>query len=164
MEYLYPLNNEVDALPSFRSAKNFPLNPRPERLASLYRECRLALLDTIRARKMLRESLAVKKIFLSKMSKEFEKFENDLSIEAEARLELHSMNQQLLAVLAEMEIMTDGIATTVTDANKPKMRIGLMAMVEKLKALVQRWRMFKSSQLAGIAEQADRGHRDGTLP
>jgi signal transduction histidine kinase len=164
MEYLYPLNNEVDVLPPFRSAKDFPLKPRPERLAGLYRECRLALLDTIKARQMLRESMARKKDFIVEISQEFDRFENNLSIEAEARLELHSMNQQLLMVLAEMEIMTDGIATTVTDANKPKMRIGLMAMVEKLKALVQRWRMFKSSQLAGIAEQADRGHRDGTLP
>ena len=163
MEHLYPLNNEVDALPPFRSAKEFPLKPRPERLAKLYRECRLALLDTIKARQMLRKSLAVKKSFLSEMSQEFDKFENDLSIEARARLELHSMNQQLLTVLAEMELITDGIATTVTDAHKPKMRYGLMGMVEKLKALVQRWQMFKASKLAGIAKQADHGQRDGTL-
>ena len=163
MEYPYPLNNEVDALPPFRSAKDFPLKPRPERLVNLYRECRLALLDTIKARQILRESLAKKKNFITEMSQEFDRFENDLSIEAGARLELHSMNQQLLTVLAEMEIMTDGIATTVTNANKPKMRIGLVAMVEKLKALVQRWRMFKASQLASITKQADHGHRDETL-
>jgi hypothetical protein len=163
MEHLYPLNNEVDALPPFRSAKEFPLKPRPERLANLYRECRLALLDTIKARQMLRKSLAVKKSFLSEMSQEFDKLENDLSIEARARLELHSMNQQLLTVLAEMETMTDDIATTVTDAHKPKMRYSLMGMVEKLKALVQRWQMFKASKLAGITKQADHGQRDGTL-
>ena len=73
------------------------------------------------------------------------------------------MNQQLLTVLAEMETMTDDIATTVTDANKPKMRFSLMGMVEKLKKLAQRWQMFKASQLAGIAKQADHGQRDGTL-
>lgn len=163
MEHLYPLNNEVDALPPFRSAKKFPLKPRPENLSNLYRECRLALLDTIKARQMLRESMAKKKDFIAEMSQEFDRFENDLSIEAGARLELHSMNQQLLTVLAEMELITDGIATTVTDANKPNMRYSLMGMVEKLKALAQRWRMLKASQLVGIAKQADHGQRDGTL-
>ena len=163
MEHPYPLNNEVDALPPFRSAKEFPLQPRPERLAKLYRECRLALLDTIKARQILRESLAKKKNFITEMSQEFDKLENDLSIEAGARLELHSMTQQQLTVLAEMELITDGIATTVTDANKPNMRYSLMGMVEKLKALAQRWRMLKASQLVGIAKQANHGQRDGTL-
>ena len=50
-----------DNLPPFRSAKDFPIKPKEEKLIELYDSCRNALVDSNAARTLLRERMARKK-------------------------------------------------------------------------------------------------------
>ena len=92
---------------------------------------------------------------------EIEKLEQDLDLEANTRLQLHAMNEQLLGALREMEQMAEDVSTTITEAHGGR-RTGLKDLVEKLKALVRNWRLFKQNQRAAIAKNLLDRHDDET--
>ena len=151
------------SLPPFRSAKEFPIAPKDEKLVELYQECRQALVDANAARFVLRQRMAKKKEAIGAIRAEIERLEQDLALEANTRLQLHGMNEQLLGALREMEKMADDVSATVTAAHGGR-RTGLKDLVDRLKLLVRNWRAFKLNQRASIAKALSDGHHDETSP
>ena len=148
-------------LPPFRSAKEFPISPKPDKLSILYQTCRQALVDANSARSLLRQRMSKKKDVIGIIRGEIEKLEQDLALEANTRLQLHAMNEQLLGALREMEQMAEDVSTTITEAHGGR-RTGLKTLVEKLNALVRNWRLFKQNQRAAIAKNLLDRHDDET--
>ena len=159
-----PIFGDAEAsLPPFRSAKEFPISPKDEKLVELYQECRQALVDANAARAILRERMAKKKELVGAIRAEIERLEQDLALEANTRLQLHGMNEQLLGALREMEKMADDVSATVTAAHVGR-RTGLKDLVDRLKLLVRKWRSFKLNQRASIAKALSDRHDDETSP
>ena len=150
----------ADPLPPFRSAKTFPLSPKEERLPALYPECLQALKDANTARQQLKLRMAKKKQAIAEIRKEIERFEQDLALEAEARVRLHSLNEYLIGALRDMESMANDMATTAEEANRAP-RTGLKRYIDKLKSLARNWKAFKAGQpdTAAVQAIAD-GHDD----
>ena len=61
--------------------------------------------------------MAKKKEVIDAIRAEIERLEQDLALEANTRLQLHGMNEQLLGALREMEKMADDVSATVTAAH-----------------------------------------------
>jgi predicted nucleic acid-binding Zn-ribbon protein len=139
-----------DLMPPFRSARDFPIAPKEEKLGKLYKDCREALIDANTARSFLRQRMTRKKEAISAIRAEIESLEKDLAIEAATRMKLHAMNEQLVEALHEMEQIAEDVSTTIAEAHGGR-RTALKALVDKLKLLVRNWRGFKSSQRAKVA-------------
>jgi hypothetical protein len=105
--------------------------------------------------------MSKKKDVIAIIRGEIEKLEQDLALEANTRLQLHAMNEQLLGALREMELMAEDVSTTIAEAHGGR-RTGLKALVEKLKASVRNWRLFKQNQRAAIAKNLLERHDDET--
>lgn len=148
-------------LPPFRSAKDFPIAPKREKLSIFYQTCRQALVEANSARSLLKQRMSKKKDVIAIIRGEIEKLEQDLALEANTRLQLHAMNEQLLGALREMELMAEDVSTTIAEAHGGR-RTGLKALVEKLKALVRNWRLFKQNKRAAIAKNLLERHDDET--
>ena len=69
------------SLPPFRSAKQFPIAPKDEKLVELYQECRQALVDANAARFILRQRMAKKKEAIGAIRAEIERLEQDLALD-----------------------------------------------------------------------------------
>ena len=148
-------------LPPFRSAKDFPIAPKREKLSIFYQTCRQALVEANSARSLLKQRMSKKKDVIAIIRGEIEQLEQDLALEANTRLQLHAMNEQLLGALREMELMAEDVSTTIAEAHGGR-RTGLKALVEKLKALVRNWRLFKQNQRAAIVQDLLDRHDDET--
>lgn len=154
-----PVSDSEALLPPFRSAKDFPISPKAQKLPELYPACRQALVDANAARSLLRQRMAKKKDVISAIRTQIERLEQDLALEANTRLQLHAMNEQLLCALREMEKMADDVSTTIAAAHGGR-RTGLKALIDQLKHLVKSWRAFKLNQRAEIAKGLAAGHDD----
>lgn len=151
MTQLSLLGNEPRALPPFRSAKDFPVSPKPEKARALYPECLQALRDSNEARRLLRESMDAKKAMAEKIRNEIVKLENDLSLEADTRMRLHAVNEALVNALLEIDGFTEEVTSVVTEAHQtPRTLLG--GMIQKLRALPKRWQAFKAAQRKAIAD------------
>jgi predicted nucleic acid-binding Zn-ribbon protein len=146
------LDDAVD-LPAFRSSKDFPIAPKVEKAEALYPECHKALLDANEARAILKARMAKKQDVIAEIRVEIEMLEKDLTVEAKTRSRLHIINEDLIATLREMELLTEGLTETVEEAHRVQ-RTGLGRLIEKLKQLVVNWRGFKSRQLQAVASKA----------
>jgi hypothetical protein len=163
-DQLAPHPGDAEALlPPFRSAKDFPVAPKVEKLPDLYPACRQALVDANAARSLFRQRMAKKKETIGAIRAEIERLEHDLALEANTRLQLHAMNEQLLGALREMEKMADDVSTNVTAAHGGR-RTNLKAFVDRLKLLVRNWKAIKLNRRASIAKALSDGHHDGTSP
>jgi len=100
-----------------------------------------------------------KKEVINLIRTEIERLEQDLALEANTRLQLHAMNEQLICALREMEKMADDVSTTIAAAHGGR-RTGLKALIDQLKHLVKSWRAFKLNQRAAIAKGLAAGHDD----
>lgn len=136
-------------IPAFRSATDFPVRPKDERLVELYPDLLQALKSANVARQILRRDLDRKKQMIVEMRTEIERLESDLALEAETRLRLHAMNEQLIAALQEIEGLADDASAVVTAAHQTP-RTGLEVLIEKLKSLVKRWRALKLRYSSGL--------------
>ena len=136
-----------DNLPTFRSAKDFPIKPKEDKLIELYDSCRNALVDSNAARKLLRERMARKKDVIAAIRSELERVEADLAVEAGTRMQLHEMNQKLIGVLKEMDSVSNDIAITVEGAHAGR-RSDLKALIDKIKSIVRNWRIFKRATIS----------------
>lgn len=132
-------------MPAFRSAKEFPRAPKAEALETLYPALLQALNETNTARGLWRSSMDDKKRIILEVRAEIERLENDLVIEAQTRMQLHAMNEKLLAVLKEVDGFTEEISNSVESAHKTP-RTGLSTWIERLKSIKKRWRAFKQRQ------------------
>ena len=150
-----------DNLPPFRSAREFPIAPKDERLKELYVSCRKALVESNFARSLLRERMNRKKEVIAAIRAEIERVEKDLTIEASTRIQLHAMNEQLFGALRDMEEIADDISITVTKAHAGR-RAGLNTLIKKIKKLIRAWREFKIRQGSGIAKSSLGRHHDDT--
>jgi chromosome segregation ATPase len=147
----------VHPLPAFRSAKDFPVNPKPDRLAHLYPECLEALNQANAARHQLQGRMSQKKDVIVDIRTEIERLEQDLSVEAETRLRLHAMNEMLMGALRDIEQTADDITQTVEEAHLvPRIRLG--GLIEKLKNQVKTWRAIKIGRQTALAKTASQGH------
>lgn len=153
------VSNTEALLPPFRSAKEFPTSPKAEKLPELYQACRQALVDSNAARSLLKQRMAKKKEVINVIRMEIERLEQDLALEANTRLQLHAMNEQLLCALREMERMAEDMSTTISAAHVGR-RTGLKALIDQLKLLAKSWRAFKLNQRAEIAKGLAAGHDD----
>ena len=152
-----PVGDAEALLPPFRSAKDFPISPKAEKLFELYGACRQALVDANSARSLLKQRMAKKKEVIDAIRTEIERLEQDLELEANTRLQLHAMNEQLLRALREMERMADDVSATIAAAHGGR-RTGLKALIDQLKLLVKSWRAFKLNQRGEIAKGLAAGH------
>ena len=107
--------------------------------------------------------MAKKKEVIDAIRAEIERLEQDLALEANTRLQLHGMNEQLLGALREMEKMADDVSATVTAAHGGR-RTGLKDLVDRLRLLVRNWRAFKLNQRTSIAKALSDGHHVETRP
>ena len=105
--------------------------------------------------------MSKKKDVIGIIRSEIEKLEQDLALEANTRLRLHAMNEQLLGALQEMERMAEDVSTTITEAHGGR-RTGLKSLVDRLKALMRNWRLLKQKQRASIVKDALDRHDDDT--
>jgi hypothetical protein len=135
-------DEDRDALPPFRSSKDFPLRPKADQLQGLYQDCHQALMDANEARRILRKRMSEKKAFIAKIRLEIERLENTLAPEGNSRIRLHMMNVKLLDALKEMEEIADGITRVAYEGNRAP-RTSLRHFIEQLKAFARRWRAFK---------------------
>ena len=148
-------------LPPFRSAKEFPVTPKPEKLLNFYIQCREALVEANTARSLLKERMARKKEAIAAIRDEISRLEEDLAIEAGTRLKLHAMNEHLVGALREMELMSEEVSATIAAAHTSK-RSNLKGIIDQLKALIRKWRSFKSGQRLSIANRLDGAQDNGT--
>lgn len=143
----------ADPLPPFCSAKTFPLSPKAERLPALYPECLQALKDANTARRQLQLRMAKKKQAIAEIRMEIQRLEQDLALEAETRVRLHSLNEYLIGALRDMEGITNDMTATVEEANRAP-RTGLKRYIDKLKNIARNWRAFKARQPNSVSVQS----------
>ncbi len=143
-------NSESLELPPFSSAKKFPVSPKPKKARILYPELLQALRHSNQSRVLLRSAMEQKKLMMDEIRKEIEKLEKDLTIEANTRMRLHRMNEELVKALREIDGFTGELSGVVLEAHRTE-RNGLGRMIEKLKALPGRWESFKARQRQAIA-------------
>jgi hypothetical protein len=139
-------------LPAFRSSKDFPIAPKVEKAEAMYPECYKALLNANEARAILKARMAKKQDVIAEIRVEIEMLEKDLTVEAQTRSRLHIINEDLIATLHQMELLTEGLTETVEEAHRVQ-RTGLGRLIEKLKQLVANWRGFKARQLEAVASK-----------
>lgn len=146
-------------LPPFRSTQEFPLKPRLGRLPELYSDCMQALLQANKARKILKERMERKKRMISAIRFEIDRLEQDLALEAGARAKLHAMNARLVEALQEMDAFVGDLDDVVHEAHRvPRSR--LQRLIDKLKALIDRWHAFKRrlrDELASLEDSQQTG-------
>lgn len=150
MPQLSLVSSETVSLPPFRSAKDFPASPQPEKARVLYPECLQALRDSNKARRLLRETMNSKKTMIDEIRNEIAKLEQDLALEADTRMRLHAMNEALVDALAEIDRFTEDVTSVVAEASRtPRTLLG--GMIDQLRALPRRWKAFKAAQRQRIA-------------
>jgi len=137
-------------LPPFRSSREFPISPKSDKVPALYTECFHALGEANEARRILKMRMDRKRDMIAEIRNEIERLELDLALEADTRIQLHAMNEKLVDALREIQLTSDEFTRIVDEAQRVP-RTGLRALVEKLKALVRRWRVFKSRQRGTMA-------------
>lgn len=147
------------AIPPFRSATDFPMKPKQERLPQLYPEILQELQNANVARSILRASLEMKKQMIVEVSAEIDRIENDLALEAETRLRLHAMNEQFVKALQEIEGVADGVSDVVVNAHQTT-RTSLRALVQSLKDLVKSWRSLKLQFRSGLVPPESGSNND----
>jgi hypothetical protein len=150
MVQLSSKTSERLGLPPFRSAKEFPASPRIEKAEALYPELLQAVRDSNQARAVLRNELDAKRVIMDEIRKEVNRYQQDLALEASARMRLHKMNEVLVKTLAEIDEFTNELSGVVVEAHRSK-RNGLGGLIDKLKALPDRWKAFKAAQRQAIA-------------
>ena len=150
MVQLTSKTSESIELPPLRSAKEFPASPRIEKAKALYPELLQAVRDSNQARRALRNALDAKKVMMNEIQKEISRYQQDLSIEASARMRLHKMNEVLVKTLAEIDEFTNELSGVVVEAHRSE-RNGLGGLIDRLKALPDRWKTFKAAQRQAIA-------------
>lgn len=150
------------ALPPFRSTTQFPRNPKQVQLSPLYSNCFQALQEANVARTILKARMDGKKQVIGAIRLEIERLEQDLALEAGTRASLHTLNLRLVEALRKMEGLVGELDEVVSEAHGvPRTRLG--RLIEKLKALVRRWRDFKYHErqaMAGGDGVAQDGGRD----
>ena len=134
-----------ECLPTFRSASDFPTSPKPEKLPSLYSECLSALQQANQARALLRQRMEAKKTAVLQIQAAMENLEKNLAVEAEARVRLHAMNEQLVRALRDMESLVEGVEEVVKTGHQTQ-RTRLGGLIEKLKQFVRAWRQLKQGR------------------
>lgn len=142
--------SEKIELPPFRSAKHFPVSPKPKKAEALYPQLLQAVRDTNQARTTLRNALDAKRVMMDEIQKEINRYQQDLALEASARMRLHKMNEALVKTLAEIDGFTNELSDAVVEAHHTG-RNGLGGLIDKLKALPDRWKAFKAAQRQAIA-------------
>ena len=135
-------DEDRDALPPFRSSRNFPLRPEADQLQGLYQDCHQALMDANNARRILRKRMSEKKEFIAKIRLEIERLECTLTPGASSRMRLHMMNVKLIDALKEMEEIADEMTRIAYEGSRAS-RTGLRQFIDQLKAFAIRWRAFK---------------------
>lgn len=146
-----------EPLPPFLSVTQFPRNPKPEQLQLLYPECLQALKDANQTRRILRVRMEAKKQLIASLHREIERAELELSPQAPSRVSLHQMTMRLYTALQEMETIGSELDQVVHEAHRvPRTQLG--RLIEKLKALVHRWRAFRLSQRQKLAGAVDSDH------
>jgi hypothetical protein len=150
-------------LPPFCSATKFPAIPKPEKLEDLYPECIKALIEANQARDIHKKSLSSKKIVAGNISAAISQIEQDLTIEAETRAKLHTVNEKLIEALREMEKMAGDITGTVDEAHHVQ-RFDLLRLIAQLRSQMSNWRTFKLRQIKTLATRTinrNDGKRNG---
>ena len=111
-------SGESMELPPFCSAKKFPVSPKLEKANALYPELLQALRDSNQSRVLLRSAIDGKKNMMDDIRKEIEKLEQDLTIEVDARMRLHKMNEVLVKTLVEIDGFTNEFSGVVVEAHR----------------------------------------------
>jgi hypothetical protein len=155
-----PLSCHNEFLPEFRSARDFPISPKPEKLSSLYSECLSALQQANQARALLRERMNIKKTAVLQIQAAMENLEKNLAVEAEARVRLHVINEQLVRALQDMETLVEGVEKVVMTGHQTQ-RTRLGGLIEKLKQFVHAWRQLKQGRRASLFQAMDRKSSSG---
>jgi DNA repair exonuclease SbcCD ATPase subunit len=154
MNQLPQISEDAAKIPPFRSVTGFPVKPKQEHLPELYPEILQTLKDANAARRMLKTRMEAKKQMIVDIRAEIEKLEEDLALEAQARMQLHSLNEQLVNALREIDGFVDDASDTIANGQQaPRTRLG--EIIERLKNIVKQWRAFKQRQ---------RQRRSGTSP
>lgn len=148
-----PPTEDQAPLPPFRSATKFPATPKPEKLEILYPECLQALIEANQARDVHKRSLDSKKIVAGTISAAISQIEQDLTIEADTRAKLHTVNEKLIQALREMEKIASDITGTVDEAHHVQ-RFDLLRLIAQLKSQMSNWRAFKLRQLKAFANRS----------
>lgn len=156
-----PPAEEGEALPPFRSSKEFPISPKPDRVPALYPECFQALIEANNARRILRVRMDKKREMIAEIRQEVERLELDLALEADTRMRLHAMNEMLVDALREIQQTTDEFSQIVDEAQSVS-RTGMGSLIAKLKLLVRRWRDSKVRQQRTMAPAGTLGHDGGS--
>ena len=145
MNQLQQTSKDTAEIPPFRSATGFPVKPKQEQLPELYPEILQALKDANSARQILEARRDAQKQVIVDIRVELEKLEGDFALEAQARMQLHSLNEQLLNALREIDEIVDDASNTIADGQQaPRTRLG--EIIERLKNIVRQWRAFKQRQ------------------
>lgn len=150
-----------EVLPPFRSSKEFPISPKPDRVQVLYSECFQALSEANEARRILRVRMDKKRDMIAEIRQEIERLELDLALEADTRMRLHAMNVMLVDALQEFQQTTDEFSQIVDEAQSIS-RTGMGSLIVKLKLLVRRWRDSKVRQQRTMAPAGTFGHDGGS--
>lgn len=156
-----PPADEGGDLPRFRSSKEFPISPKPDRVPALYYECFKALSEANDARRILRVRMDKKREVIAEIRQEVERLEHDLALEADTRMRLHAMNEMLVDALREIQQTTDEFSQIVDEAQSVS-RTGMGSLIAKLKLVVRRWRDSKVRQQRTMAPSGTLGHNGGS--
>jgi DNA repair exonuclease SbcCD ATPase subunit len=143
------------SLPAFKSARDFPISPKPEKLPDLYSECLDALHQANQARALLRERMKAKKTAVSQIQSAIEDLEKNLAMEGEARIRLHAMNEQLIRALQDMESLAEDFEDVVKTGHQTQ-RTRLGSLIEKLKKYVRAWRQLKQERRDSLLQVMER--------
>lgn len=153
------LKDQYVDLPPFRSSKDFPPTPRRNRLPDLYPKCLEALKNSNAARRILRERMHRNKEVLTAVQAEIQRFQNELSDQAEARLRLHEINKQLVSALRDIDRVADDFSATVVEAHGSESQAGrrvtLNAMVVRIKEIIRSWRKLAHETKQKLAGRDD---------
>lgn len=143
---------------ALRSAREFPLQPAPEDMAALYRECRSALVSANVSRGVLKAQSDRRGVVIQELQREMQELEADLSDQARAKARLHAMNSRLVGVIRELESTGDAMVEAIEESERQS-GFWLVRMFQELIRLARRWRQAKATatDLAAAALSPDPG-------
>jgi sugar-specific transcriptional regulator TrmB len=138
---------------ALRSASEFPLQPAPEAMVAIYRECRAALVSANVSRGVLKAQSDRRGVVIQELQREMRELEADLSNEARAKVRLHAMNSKLVGVIRELESTGDAMVEAIEESERQS-GFWLVRMFQELIRLARRWRQAKARATATASELA----------
>jgi hypothetical protein len=133
---------------------NLPLEPRPDDLEALYRECRGKLVTANRSRSSLKGHDARRQALITELQKQLNDLEVSLKEEASSRMRVHQLNARVAELVRDLETGLDEAAAIIEERGEAGLTTWVVR-VARLLPVALRLREVKAGALRLLGRDAE---------